>query len=272
MQAIQAKPSVFYMKEEPSRTQLQVFASGLAEDPDSPASVADIGVGDWQRVELALPAVSGELQIRPAHRPCVIEVSELSIYSREGGIVWAAKTLSELQALPVTGSFTVLPGRDGCLFFNFGSDPAWTLPSLDEPAAALKIVLCIRKDLAAVSEAITASYAEVEMMAAQVRTWSADRNKTLREFQRQAEAAAADRDLALLKRDEQAQLIQLAKEQNAQLQAQKDALESELVALRAEHENARGTLLAWKESRSWRITRPLRSASFLAQRWRKNLD
>ncbi len=272
MQAIQAKLSVSDIQEEPSRIQLQVCASDLAENSDSPASIADIGVGDWQMVELALPAVSRTLQIRPARRPCVIEIREISIYSREGGTIWAAKTLPELQALPVTGSFIVLPARDCCLFFNFGFDPAWVLPSLDEPAAALKIVLCIRKDFAAVSAAMTASYAEVEMMAAQVRTWSANRNKTLREFQRQAERAAADRDLALLKRDEQLQLVQLAKEQNAQLQVQKDALESELVALRVEHAKMRDTLLAWNGSRSWRITRPLRSASVLAQRLRKNFD
>jgi hypothetical protein len=187
--------------------------------------------------------------------------------------MWAARTLPELQNLSTAGPLILLPGRGSCLFFNFGFDPVWVLPRLDEAAAAatLQVVLSVHKDFGAVSEAITTAYADVEVMTAQVRTASAERNRILRDFQRQAEAVVADRDRALRKSDELAGLVQLESQRNAELQSRKDALEFELQALRTKQETLRQTLESWEQSRSWRITRPLRSASGLAQKLRKNL-
>ena len=266
MQAIQTKPSVAVVNEDSPRAQLQVFAPGLSDH------IADIPVGEWQTVEFSLPAISGTLQIRPVDCPAVIEAREISVHSRDGKTVWAAQTLPELQALPMAGPLTILPGKGCCLFFSFGSDPIWALPSLSEPgdAVALRIVLCVHKDFKAVSEAITAAYAEVHLMTAQVRTAFADSNKILRESQRQMEAFATDRDRVLLERQEQVKLIQSANHRNAELQARNDALGSELNALRVEYQNLRQTLSFLEQSRSWRITRPLRSAAMMAQKLKKN--
>ena len=273
MGAIQAKSSLAVVSEEPAPTQLQVFAPGISSDSGFPACAAEVAVGGWQTVELALPAVSGTWQIQPVDRPAIVELREISVYARDGGVVWAANTLPELQALPIAGSLTVLPGQGSCLFFNFGRRPAWKLPLTGLAAAAvLKVVLYVHEDLKAASEALTALYVDFDTMAAQVRTGFADQNKILREFQRQAEAATAERDRTLLQQEEQVKLVQLAEDRNAELQAQQRALEAELSALRAEYEKAQQFILSWEQSRSWRMTRPLRSAFVLAQRFRKNFD
>ena len=236
----------------------------------------DIPSGDWQAVELSLPAGSGALCVQPVNRPAVIELREVFFRSEEGEILWAARTLPELQALPLQGSFIVLPSSDSsCLFFSFGSDPAWLFPPLGDLArtAVLKIVICIHTDLKAVSGAMAKAYSEVDLMTAQVRTASTERNLVLREFQRQVQAVAEKRDRTLSQWKEQAGLVQ------RELQAQRDALQSELQELQAERELWRAerevlqqTLLAWEQSRSWRLTRPLRSAASFTQKLRKSFD
>lgn len=240
------------------------------------ANLADAPAGDWQTVDLPLPSTSGTLRIQPVSRPAVIELREISLRSEEGGILWAARTLPELQAVPVDGSLAVLPSHSSsCLFFSFGFDPAWLLPPLDQSKVStnLKIVFCIHKDLGAVSGALVAIYTQMDLMTAQVRTASTERNRIVREFQRQVQAAVEERDRTLNQWKEQADLLQ------RKLQAGRDALESELQALRAEREVLRAerevlqqTILAWEQSRSWRLTRPLRSAAGFAQKLRKSFD
>jgi hypothetical protein len=261
VQAVQSQQSAAFSNEGSLRTRLQVFAPGHDGGSHPLLLTADVPIGSWQTAELFLPAhAPGPLQIRPVDRPAVIEVREISVHGHDDGIIWSAKTLPELQALDTAGSLGVLPRKDCCLLFNFGSDPMWVLPSFrDEPGAVvLRIVLCVHKDFAAVAQAIADAYAEIYLVAAEVRSASGERIKTLRESQRQVEAAAAERDHVRLQWQEQL-------EQNS-------ILESELTTLRAEQEKLRQNLLLMERSRSWRITRPLRSASVWAQRLKKNLD
>lgn len=234
-------------------------------------------------MELHLPAgtVTEELQIRPTDRPAVIEVSELSLRSDTAGILWMARTVPDLQRVQTMGSLSLLPGKGRCLFFSFGEDPLWVLPALEEPSVSvsLRAVLCIYKDFEAVSDAIAASHAQIYLMAAQVRSAFADRSRTLREFQRRTET---ERGIALHQLDKvqeqntalESQLREVRQQllQLEEVQKQNAALESQLNQLHTHHEEVRQQLLQLEGSRSWRMTRPLRSASTWAHRFRKKLD
>ncbi|MBV9035410.1 MAG: hypothetical protein JO182_13055 [Acidobacteriaceae bacterium] len=233
-------------------------------------------IGSWQTAELHLPAgaAAEELKIRPVDRPAVIEVSELSLRSDAAGILWMAKTVPDLQRVRTMGTLSLLPGKDRCLFFSFGADPLWVLPALKEPSipVSLRAVLCIYEEFEAVTNAIATAHAQIYMMAAQVRSAFADRNRTLREFQRRTEA---ERGIAL-------DNLHKVQEQNAALESQCEELRQRLLhlegvqeqnaALESQCEELRQRLLHLEGSRSWRMTRPLRSASTWAQRFRKNLD
>lgn len=245
--------------------------------------ITGIKIGSWQTVELRLPAgaATEELKIRPVDRPAVIEVSELSLRSDAAGILWMAKTVPDLQRVRTIGTLSLLPGKDCCLFFSFGVDPLWVLPALEEPntPASLRAVLCIHKSFEAVSNAIATAHAQVYLMAAQVRSAFADRNRTLREFQRmtEAERGIALHNLSKVQEQNTALECQLKKFRQQLLylegvQEQNAALESQLQQMQARHEELRQQLLHLEGSRSWRMTRPLRSASIWAQRFRKNLD
>jgi hypothetical protein len=237
-------------------------------------STADLLRGQWQTVELLIPSAAGALRVQLADHPAVIELREISIHSEDGDVVWAARTLPELQEVPVAGSLIVLPRHDSCLFFNFGSDPVWVLPLPDETAfpVTVKALLLVHKDFEVVAEAIAAVYAEMDLMTAQVRTASAERNQTVRDLLWKLEEQAASIQLGNQQRDAlelEAQTLRSEQarweRRSAELQAQRDALEFEAQTLRQ-------TLLAWEQSRSWRLTRPLRSAAGLAQKLRKNFD
>jgi len=275
VEAVQAKEINAVADEEDSRAHVRLFAPDLRVGADCSALTVDIAIGNWQTVEwrISAGALSGTLQIRPSDRPAVIEVREISIYSDLLSVIWTAKTAADLQALQTKGSLSPLPGNDRCLFFSFGADPLWlllSLPAVDMPVS-VKVVLRIHKDLEAVSQAVAAAHTDLYRMAAEVRSASADRNKTLREYNRRTQAALEDRDSALLKLKEQVKLTQFAKGREAELQEEKYALELQLKTLRADHEALRQRFLFWEKSRAWRMTRPLRSAAILAQKLKKKL-
>lgn len=270
--------------EENAHIHLKVFGSDSSGDPPFTFCAAVIPVGCWQTVELPIPSVAAQhcAQICPVDRPAVIEVSEISILSDDGGVLWAATTLPDLQTLQTAGSISLLPGKGRCLFFSFKNDPLWLLPPIDTPGNSLrlKIVLCVHKDFGAVLGALEAAYAEFYEMAAQVRTAAADRNQVVREYKRKAEAIAEDLDAALRKMEEQTKAAEAASQRVAQLETQNNTLveqnntvieqnntvSSELDALRAEHRLVLQTLSEMEGSLSWRITAPLRSALAFVRR------
>jgi len=258
VQAVQAKRSDT-VGEGIGPTQLQLVAPYPTNGSGFPASFAEIHIGSWQTVELRLPAgvTAGKLEVCPVNRPAVIEVSEISIHSGAGEILWMAKTVPDLQRVQTAGTISLLPVKDRCLFFSFGSEPLWVLSPLEErnSSARLRIVLYIHTDFEAVSETINTAHAQIYLMAAQVRSAFADRNRTLREFKRRVEEAE----------QEQVRCVAEAQEEN-------DKLVLQLEELQADHEKLRQQLLHMEGSRSWRMTRALRSASTLARKFRKNLD
>lgn len=239
---------------------------------------ADLHTENWQVVEMRLPAdaaMEGP-EIRPVDRPAVIEVREISLHSDTEGVLWMAQTVPDLQRVRTVGTLRLLPGKDRCLFFNFGVDPLWVLPPLKESntPVMLKAVLRIHADFETVSNAVDTAHAQIYLMAAQVRSASADRNRILREFRRRTGAAEAESAaLALQLEAGQGSALRKIQEQAlriAEAQAQNDSLASQLKELQAHHEKLLQQILHMEGSRSWRVTRPLRSASTLARKLKKS--
>lgn len=232
-------------------TQVQVFPFGPDRYYSEGASaIQSIELEQWHTVifDFSDGIGSGPLRIDPADCPCVIELGKISLTSQpSGNVLWNAADMTGLQSLVCSGSSVILPNDDKYLIFSHGIDPQLILPFIEHDGAVrVTISLRVTAALDAVSEALntnqirTTADLEIAGLRAELKNTQAERMLAAAELSQViAERNEARRELRRVEQVVETSRIHIAKEASAR-------------------ELERATRIAMEQSRSWRITRPMR--------------
>ena len=218
---------------------------------------------------------AGRLRLDPADRPCIVELGAISISSKESStLLWSATKPSALRRLELSGTAMALPDENKCLLLSYGHDPQIILPMLENGNTALRVEISLKLDVGADAmklavDALQAAClaAEAQTVAAEAQTAAAEAQTAAAEAQTAAAEAqtAAAQSLAANLRIElhaaQAERMLVAAEL-ARVASQKNELRRELASVRRSLELEQKIRWGMEHSRSWRITKPMRSLMF----------
>jgi len=239
-----------------SQTQVQVFTFGPDGYSEGRSFTQSVDAGDWRKLIFELPQAigAGRLRVDPADCSCVIELDAISITSKESGtLLWTATAPNALRCLELSGTLMLLPRDDKCLLLSYGDDPQIILPVIEDESTALVVEVSLKLDVGADAmrpavETLQSARLVAELQAANLRA--------------ELHAAQAERMLVA------AELARVASEKN---ELRRELRRSEQTYSRAQEELAsvRGSLdleqklrSGMENSRSWQITKPMRSFMF----------
>lgn len=234
----------------------QVFPH-LADGYTEASSVfTSVKVGEWQSLTLRLPRGSthGRIRIDPADRPCVVEIAGLEVRGERDGSVLQGWGNEEIDGLSGINGLVRLAGAH-LRFLCTGRDPHFVLPEIGGEAGDQPLVLKVR---IRVDLDLSAAVAELQM----------DRRRTPAPAV-PLEQAIGEREAALVRNQQlSAEIRNLQTERVAavaeyrRVHALNESLLNERAALidrvSAEHEALKKELDIVHQSRSWKLTAPLR--------------
>ena len=181
----------------------------------------------------------GFLRLRPADRPCVVEISQLSLYSTSGQLVAQFSGTAVPACFTLSGTAVRFQDDYRYLLLSYGSDPRVTvLPVADNSDMLGRLEVTLRVDLLDVlSPAITSIILNSATVA---------RNTGAEQALLQAELRSAISERDSLRGGLQALESSLS-QTGAEINSLKDQLQSE--------RSVRESIM---QSKSWRVTEPMR--------------
>lgn len=254
---------------EAGRIAFRVFPSLADGYSEGTSAVCVLNLGEWQRVTLELPQGSpGRIRIDPAEQPCAIELAGIVLKRSLDKTPVCAWTSSDADAFLPVADLVRLPGTDRIRFLSTGRDPQLLLPELDGSIADQPLVLeaqvRIDEDLGP-AVALLGSSGE----------WAGAGEPA--PARAEYDKVRSERDAALVRteqlsaeiRHQQAERLAMLADYR-RVHADNETLQNEIAALRgrfsADEERWRQQDAALKaelrvlyQSRSWRLTAPLRA-------------
>src|SRR5271157_424301 len=246
-----------------SQLEVKVYPFGANGYSEVTSSAQTINAG--QEVTLAFefpPGIgAGRLRVDPASCPCVVELGAISIVSKESGTsLWGVKNPSALLQLELAGTLMALPRVDKCLLLSYGDDPQIILPVIEDDGGALVVEISLKLDVGASAMDLAVNTLQAARLAAE--SQAATANSLATSLRAELHAAQAERMLVA------AELARVASEKNELRrelqrtgQAYSRALE-ELASVRGSLELEQKIRWGMEHSRSWEITKPMRSFMF----------
>jgi Methyltransferase domain len=181
--------------------------------------------GEWQHVVLELPqgSANGRIRVDPADRPCLIRLAGVVLKRGVDGSVLRAWTdANEMRAFSPIADLALLPGDDGIRFLSTGHDACFLLPELGSAPVDQPLVLDarVRIDL------------DLAPVGALVESAAISTN------------CAAERDTAVLQRDEALRRNQELDDELRKLRSERDAALMRSQQLSAEVRNLQAERVA----------------------------
>lgn len=251
-----------------NQVKFQVFPRRGGSYSEETSATEMIERAGWSRVSFDFPeGFDGPLRIDPADRPCVIEIGEVSVKSAASGVpIWEASNASSLCNLKLLNDLFALPAADRYLLLSYDDDPVIQTPDLPPIQDAVHVEVSLRIDrsfegaaqalqeerisaerkLMELQTELKSSHSERMILTAQLTQTIAERNHArgeLREAQLFIETLKAS----------QASSVDEASEEEIQLLNQK------VNTLQLLLDRERAICLALQNSKSWRVTKPLRA-------------
>ena len=246
-----------------SQTQVQVFTFGPAGYSEDRSSTQIVDTGEWRKVIFEFPQGigTGRLRVDPAGCSCVVELSAISIASKESGtLLWSATVPYALRQLELSGTLMPLPQEDKCLLLSYGDDPQVILPVIEDESMALIVEISLKLDVGADAIDIAVETLQAARLAAESQTATA--KSLAANLRAELHAAQAERMLVA------AELARVASEKNElrrELKRSEQAYShaiKELTSVRSSLELEQKIRSGMEHSRSWEITKPMRSFMF----------
>ena len=243
--------------------QAKVYVCGAGGYSERISSAQPINTGEQKTLAFEFPQGidAGRLRVAPAGCPCIVELSAISIASKESGArLWSALTPSALRQLEVAGPLMVLPSEDKCLLLSYGDDPEIILPVIDEGSTAVLVEISMRLEVGADAvkfavDTFQAACLAAESQAAAAKSQAASLQIELHAAQTERMLAAAD--LAMVTSEKNELRYEAKKSEQTYSRAMK-----ELASVRDSLELEKKIRWDMEHSRSWRMTKPMRSFMF----------
>ena len=231
---------------------VQVFPFGATGYSEESSLVRKIKGGMWSTLIVELPEGNGRgpLRVDPADQPCFVELGDILVHScPEGELLWSSSAGSRMGSLVASGTAVLLSGEHGSYLLSFGDDPQLMLMTPDLPGA-LKLTISLRVSFTPnLVPEVAASLVEAGQASAAQQVTAA-----------QCERDAMANELGHVKTEliqAKTELGEIATARNAAelaLKRTQELLDDAEDGLRREQ----STREAMQQSRSWKVTEPVR--------------
>ena len=220
---------------------VQVFPFGETGYSEESSLVQKIKGGMWSTLIVELPEGNGRgpLRVDPADQPCFVELGDILVHSCPAGeLLWSSSAASRTGSLVASGTAVLLSGEHGSYLLSFGDDPQLMLMTPDLPGA-LKLTISLRVSFTPnLVPEVVASLVKAGQASTDAMTNELGHVKTeLIQVKTALDEIATARNAAELALERTQELLDIAE----------DGLHRE-----------QSTREAMQQSRSWKVTEPVR--------------
>jgi hypothetical protein len=257
--------------DEPARTTVQVYISGPDAYSEDKSLSQVIEIGTKTHIAFVFPdgIGSGPLRIDPATCGSMVEFMSMALHSAEDRILWEAQGAELCGNLLCSGTSALFPQQNRCLVLSYGADPQVILPKLTE-TGAVRLEITMRVDeLDLQSSGITAvllgaqalADAECSALRAEAMLSSSERVLLEAEVSRVAterNQAWTDMTSARASLNGMADEVNRMADEVRKAEVSRKEAEERLEGATEKYRKEHATLESVLQSKSWRLTEPLR--------------